>query len=166
MKVSQLMSRGAVCCPSTSNLSEPARLMWDKDVGFVPIVDPVSGALEGVVTDRDICMAALTKGRPLHEIPVGDVMQKNVHFCSESDHVARVESIMRDHKLRRVPVVDASQRVVGVVALNDLARHADTTAGKGMRDAFIKTIGAICRPHLLEKKAGWPQKADLAAVGA
>jgi CBS domain-containing protein len=166
MKVNLIMSRDAVCCPTTSSLAEPAKMMWDKDVGFVPIVDAVSGALKGVVTDRDICMAALTKGRPLHEIPVGDVMQKNVHFCSESDHVARVESIMRDHQVRRVPVVDASQRVVGVVALNDLARHAEATAGKGMRDAFIKTVGAICRPHLLQKKTGWPQKAELAAVGA
>jgi len=89
-----------------------------------------------------------------------------VYACSESDHVARVHSIMRDHQLRRVPVIDGSQRVVGIVALNDLARHADSTASKGMRDAFIKTVGAICRPHLLERKAGWPQKAELALVGA
>jgi CBS domain-containing protein len=140
--------------------------MWEKDVGFVPIVDPDSGALEGVVTDRDICMGAFTKGRPLQEIPVTEVMQTNVHSCSESDHVARAESIMRDHQIRRVPVLDGSQRVVGVLAINDLARHAEATAGKGMRDAFIKTVGAICRPHLLEKKKSWPQKAELAVLPA
>jgi CBS domain-containing protein len=165
MKVSELMSQAPVCCPATSNLSEPAWLMWDKDVGFVPIVDPVSGVLRGVLTDRDICMGALTKGRPLQDIPVVEVMQTNVHFCSDSDHIARAESIMRDHQIRRVPVVDGSQRVVGVVSLNDLARHAEATAGKGMRDAFIKTADAICRSHVVEKKTDWSQKVELAAAG-
>ena len=156
MRVNQWMSRDAVCCPSTCSLVEPARAMWEKDVGFVPIVAPDSGTLMGVITDRDICMAAMTKGRPLHEISVADVMQKDVYACLESDHVARVHAIMRDHKLHRVPVVDADNKVVGVIALNDLARYANATAGKGMRDAFIKTMGAVCEPHILGPKTPDP----------
>jgi predicted transcriptional regulator len=166
MRVADLMSRAVVCCDSTKSLVEPAKAMWDQDVGFIPIVAPKTGVLEGVVTDRDICMAAMTKGKPLHEIPVRDVMQTNFYACSEGDHIARIHSIMRDHRLRRVPVLNAEQQVVGVVALNDLACHADTTASKGLRDAFIKTIGAICRPHLLEKKHGWPRGAKAEVVGA
>jgi CBS domain-containing protein len=164
MKVSRLMSRDVACCPADCTLVEPARVMWDQDVGFVPIVAPQSGRLEGVVTDRDICMAALTKGRPLHEIPVADVMQRNVHACGDEDEVARVHAVMREHRLRRVPVLDASRRVVGVVSLNDLARDAASSAGSAMRDAFVKTVGAVCQPHLLEKhKHGWPQRAELTA---
>jgi CBS domain-containing protein len=165
MKVTELMSRDVVCCPSTTNLSEPARLMWDKDVGFIPIVSPESGNLVGVLTDRDICMGAMTKGRALHEIPVDQVMQKEVHFCFDTDHVARVESIMRDHQLRRVPVLDSSMRVVGVITLNDLARHADRLASKGMRDAFIHTAGVICRSHLVDSKKELPLTAELTFAG-
>jgi CBS domain-containing protein len=166
MKVNQLMSRGVVCCAAGGTLVEPAKAMWEQDIGFVPIVAAGSGELRGVVTDRDICMAAMTKGRALHEIPVEEVMRKDVWSCSDNDEIARVHAIMRDHQLRRVPVVDRDRRVVGVVSLNDLARHADAAAGKAMRDAFIKTVGAVCRPHLLTTKKGRPQQSGISVAAS
>lgn len=164
MRVSEFMSRDVVSCPTTSSLVDPARAMWDKDVGFVPIVDAATGAIAGVMTDRDICMAALTQGRPLHEIPVRDVMQTNFYACSDQDNIARVHAIMRDHKLRRVPVLDGAQHVVGVVSFNDFARHADRAASKGLRDAFIKTAGSICEPRVIKRKETWPDESRVALV--
>ncbi len=166
MKVSQLMCRDVVCCSNSTSLAEPARIMWDCDVGFVPVIDPDSKALSGVVTDRDICMAAYTTGRALNDIPVRVAMQTNVFSCSEADDIDRVHTIMREQQLRRVPVVDADNHVIGVVGLNDLARHADRTAVGSLREMFLKTVAAVCHPrHGVETTEAKPAVQKPTALG-
>ncbi len=145
MKVSRLMRRDAWCCALGGSLVEPARLMWDHDVGFIPIVEPEGGALVGVLTDRDICMAAYTQGRGLHDIPIESVMQREVQVCREEDDLENVQALMREHGLRRLPVVDDARRVIGVISVNDLAREADATLHGGLRETFLRTLAKIGR---------------------
>jgi CBS domain-containing protein len=75
------------------------------------------------VTDRDLCMACYTQGRPLSSIPVSWVLSGRVHVCSPTDTLDHAIALMRAHRVRRLVVVDARQRVSGVLSLADVARH-------------------------------------------
>lgn len=146
MRIKDIMSHPAVTCPEESCLDQAARLMWEFDCGIIPLVAG-NGHLAGVITDRDICMAALTQGKPLHQIPVSSAMAKQVASCRADDRVESVEEMMRESQVRRVPVLDADGYVVGVIALNDLARLA-AHAKKGSLDReFVQTMAAVCEPR-------------------
>jgi CBS domain-containing protein len=77
MQIEDAMSHPPVTCPASSTLDQAARLMWEFDCGIIPIVN-TDGRLAGVVTDRDICMAAYTQGRPLASIPITTAMARGV----------------------------------------------------------------------------------------
>jgi CBS domain-containing protein len=147
-RVDQLMSHPVVTCRTNDNLNTVAALMWDHDCGVIPVVDE-AGRVAGIVTDRDVCMAAYTQGRRLHEIAVDAVMIRDVASCRADDPIARAEEIMQTRQVRRVPVVDVEGRPVGLLSLNDLAREATRTgaAQKGLLDGFARTLAAICRPR-------------------
>lgn len=145
MKIKDIMSRNVVTSAVSASLAGPAQVMWEKDVGFVPIVDPQSDRLVGVITDRDLAITAYLKGRPLHEIPVVEVMQKTVLTCREDEDAGRAQALMRRAQIHRLPVVDAQGRLAGVISMNDLARCA--THHELPRDTVLKTITAICRPR-------------------
>lgn len=150
MKVADVMSRPAACCGPYEPLSEAARIMWDRDCGIVPIVESVTNALLGVVTDRDVCMAAYTQGRRLSEVPIEAVMCSQVITCRGDESVERVHERLRTHAIRRLVVVDEQGCVEGVVSLNDLARAAEATKS-GNRDvqqrSVAQTLAEVCRPH-------------------
>jgi len=122
MKVEELFTQDVRCCRPEDNLSVPAQIMWENDCGCVPVVD---GSLRvvGMITDRDLCMAAYTQGRRLAEIEVGGVMSKNVLSCRPSDSVQCAGELLRGAQIRRLPVVDDSDRLVGLLSLNDIARE-------------------------------------------
>jgi CBS domain-containing protein len=128
-----------------------AQLMWDHDCGAVPVVDRATGRLAGIVTDRDMCMAALLSNRPPHTIPVREVMSREVRTCQEDDELRTVHARMREHRIRRLPVVDQDTHLIGVVSLNALAAEAfagrSAAAAKRQREV-AKTLGAVCeRPY-------------------
>ena len=148
MLVRNLMTQNPRSCHANDNLDAAARVMWETDCGAVPIVDD-GGHVVGIVTDRDICMAAYTQGQPLWSIPVGVAMARDVITCSSDDDVDVAERSMCDARIRRLPVVDADQRLVGMLSLNDLAREA---VNNGHTDAprsadVTRTLAAICEPR-------------------
>lgn len=124
MHARQLMTTNVLSCREEDSLERAAQLMWEGDVGAIPVVD-AERRLIGLITDRDICMAAYTQGCGLAARSVGGVMSQEVYTCRPGDSVAFVEEQMRRHQVRRLPVVDDG-RLVGIVSLNDLA----LTAGK------------------------------------
>ncbi len=147
MKVSELMTREVKTCTANDSLNDAARAMWDNDCGCVPILGDDS-RLIGLVTDRDVCMAAYTQGRKLSDIQVTSSMSTNLFTCRESDDLTHAEAIMRDEKVRRLPVVDAHGRLVGILSLNDLARKAvgeSAAREHGVTlDEVGETLGDIC----------------------
>ena len=89
MNVEQIMTKDVATCGPDDTLNEAARMMWERDCGFVPIAEPgPTRRLVGIVTDRDLCMAAYTRGRSLGEIRVGDVMSTGVRSCKAADDLA------------------------------------------------------------------------------
>lgn len=152
MKVRELMSSEVHSCRTDDNLCVPARLLWEHDCGCVPVLD-AQGVAVAMLTDRDICMAAYTSGRPLSELHARLAMSSALHSCRAEDEVEAVLERMRAQRVRRLPVVDADGRPIGLVSLNDLARAAAQPGPSRARDARLAAIGEtlaeICAPRAL-----------------
>ncbi len=147
MFIRETMAKEVWTCHADEPLAAAARIMWDHDVGAVPVVDPAS-KLAGIITDRDICMAAYITGKPLDSEPVGAHMSKQVFTTAPTDRAETAEELMRSKQIRRLPVVDAAGTIVGMVTLSDLARAA-AERGRKVIDSgeVIATLAAICQPR-------------------
>lgn len=144
MTITELMTREPGVCAPTDSLPAAARIMWERDCGVVPVID--DGLVVGVITDRDLCMAAYLRGQPLHDCRVSDVMSRPAIVCREQDATDVALNAMREHQVRRLPVVDDQGHLVGIVSLNDLALAASNASAQrhGMRpEAVGATLTAI-----------------------
>jgi CBS-domain-containing membrane protein len=149
MEIQQIMSQPAITCRSTDTLDTAAHKMWDHDCGAIPVVDD-DGRLVGMITDRDICMAAFTQGSPLHCIPVANAMASAVVACQADDSIESAEELMSERQIRRLPVIDGAGHPVGVLSLNDIARHAASARRRNGGDReVVDTLAAICQPRRL-----------------
>lgn len=150
MKVEQLMHRDVKSCRAADTLNRAAQLMWDNDGGCVPVVDE-DGHPVGMITDRDVCMAAYTQGGPLSALRVAGAMAHAPRTCRTADTVAEAEAIMRAGQVRRLPVVDGDGRLIGILSLNDIAREAVRETGtirpEIRGDDVSMTLGTICAPR-------------------
>lgn len=150
MKISQIMKKDVEICGPDDNLAAAASRMWDCDIGCLPVVDG-QGQVIGMVTDRDVCMAALTRGQPLHQIPVSVAMSKEVLSCPPDATLIEAEEIMRSGQVRRLPVIDSDACLVGIISLNDLALLAEHEIGRKNRDVSAQeitaTLAAVCQPR-------------------
>lgn len=166
MNASDLMTK-AVSCGTSDNLQRAAQIMWEKDCGIVPVVDG-DNRVVGLVTDRDICMAAYTRGQPLWQIPVSSAMANKVHGVGENDSLDMVEALMRRVQVRRVPVLDGGGRLTGILSMNDLARHAHRSTGRKANglsgDSIVQTLAAICEPKATQGAGAEPKTG--AAIGS
>lgn len=151
MKVQDLMTQDVGTCRASDSLSAAAQLMWDRDCGCVPIVaDDGSKQIVGMLTDRDICMATHFHGVAPGALRVGDAMSKSVCAIGPFETLADAEAVMRDARVRRLPVVDAEQQLVGLISLADLARAATRERRRGSKKPEVsdfeigETMEAIC----------------------
>ena len=147
MIVERIMTRDVACCSPNDTLDRAVRLMADYDCGCIPVVE--GGAITGILTDRDACMAACNENARLSNIRVGDVMSRHVRTCRATDEIASVERQMQVFKVRRIPVVDEQKRVIGMISLDDLALVADRGQEKlGFPTAaeVAHTLALICKP--------------------
>jgi CBS-domain-containing membrane protein len=152
MRVEELMTKSVRTCRPEDSLNRAAQIMWDHDCGAVPVVSSDGeGRLVGMITDRDLSMAAYTRGRTLGEIAVQDVMARDLQCCQPADTLAEAEHGMRRARVRRLPVVDESGHVVGLLSLADLAREAAKQRGSKrptVREKEVaETLAAICEPR-------------------
>lgn len=141
-KIADMMTRTVRTCRQNDSLDTAVKLMWDFDVGAVPIVDDF-GQIVGIVTDRDACMAAFTRGQPMHAIECRAAMSRHVVTCQAEDSDVAVAQLMAKNKIRRIPVVDDAQRPIGIVSLNDFA-IAMATGSEVPAAEVAGTLAAIC----------------------
>jgi CBS domain-containing protein len=148
MRVENVMSKDARICSAEDTLNHAACLMWEADCGFLPVIDERRHVI-GVVTDRDLLMGAYTQGQPLTNATVGSVMSREVCACAPDDSLVTAEKLMQDRRVRRLPVVDGSGEMVGVITLGDLARSSQSnTVTKAIGGVMVaKTLAAICEPR-------------------
>lgn len=129
-------------------LSLAAARMWDADLGALAVVND-EGKVTGMITDRDICMAAYTQGRALDEMLVNSAMAKHVFSAHAEATIGEIEDLMATHQVRRIPIVDAAGMPLGIVSMNDLAiesadPHTSMSAGPAK---LAHTLAAICQPR-------------------
>lgn len=145
-KVRLVMTPNVSTATPADGLNRAAQIMWEGDCGVVPVTES-DGSLVGVITDRDVCMAAYTQGQPLAAVPIDAAMARTVFACSPDDTVHQALHLMREHRVRRMPVVDEAGRLVGVVTLADLARHVDSLGDDAACAHFVSTLAAISEPR-------------------
>ena len=150
MNVSALMTPNPVTCRAHDPDSRAAELMWESDCGVLPVVD-TRGTVLGIVTDRDLCMGASTKGRALGELCVSDAMSARVESCRPEDDVEQVLVRMGELQVRRMPVTDDRERLVGMLSLNDVFRHLDLMRDGREKQSLVQAaatcMAAIDRPR-------------------
>jgi CBS domain-containing protein len=155
MKIEQLMTEDVVSCQPDESLDHAARIMLEKDCGFVPITESSENSrIVGVVTDRDICMASYNRGQPLPQIRVRDVMSTGIRTCKPSDDLDTAESALREAQVHRLPVVDDADHLLGVISIADIAREAAREVGLEQQMVTAAEVGAtlvgIRQPRVIE----------------
>lgn len=123
MKIEDLMTREVRACGPHDNLSLVAQTMWDSDCGCLPVIDSERRVI-GMITDRDVCMAAHLRGSPLWALTVADAMARVIYACNPGNKLSTATALMEKHQLRRLPVVDEHGRLVGIITLSTFARSA------------------------------------------
>jgi CBS domain-containing protein len=119
-----VMTRDPVCVQAMSTVQEAAQIMMREDVGSVPVVSK-ENRLVGIVTDRDLTLKVVADGRDSRSTKVEDVMTRNPVTSRPGDDLDRTLNAMQENQVRRIPVVDESQRVVGIIAQADVALRTD-----------------------------------------
>ena len=123
MKVREIMTPNPATCTPETSLRDVARKMEERDCGSLPIITAAGTGVVGIVTDRDITIRAVAKGRnPLELTAESCMTSPGVTITDESD-VDDCINLMEAKKIRRGPVVDAQGQLVGIVAQADIARH-------------------------------------------
>ena len=145
MKVKEIMTAMVRTCGDDSNLAAVAMSMWNGDYGVLPVVDHGGEQVIGLITDRDICIAAAMKGRPLSEIRVSEVISGKVYSCAPDDDVQSALTTMMRHQVRRSPVIDTQGRLTGILSLNDVIRSVGSGVDSVKQKVIIAALQEICK---------------------
>jgi CBS-domain-containing membrane protein len=145
MKVKEVMTPDAKAIWITESLADAAREMWDNDCGVLPIVKDGQKVV-GMITDRDICMATAMRDRSPSHISVEEVMNSIIFSATPEDEISHALKTMREHKVRRLPVLDAEGKLQGIVSMNDIVLKAKSRNGEKPEIDYadvVKTYQAI-----------------------
>ena len=138
MKSKDVMTEKVVFCYPGDKVVKAAKKMKKADIGSLPIVENKENKkLTGILTDRDLALKVIGKGRNPKSTKIKKVMTKNVVTCRTTDDVQKVLNMMAEHQLRRIPVVDKNNRVVGVIAQADVATRLNQPS---LTAAMVKDI--------------------------
>jgi len=122
MKVKEVMSLNPACCTPSDTAQNVAKMMCDLNVGSIPVVsDHQSRLLIGMITDRDLCCRVLAHGLDGKSTSIQEFITYNPAICRDGENLEKCERLMQEHQVRRIPVVDKENHVIGIVAQADLA---------------------------------------------
>jgi CBS domain-containing protein len=160
MKVQRIMTWAVRTCHADDTLAEAARIMWEADVGCLPVISADS-RVTSVITDRDITMAALFSGRPLQQQRVSEAMSRTLATVLEEDEMGVVEDTMRSAQIHRIPVVNAVGNLRGIITLNDLAHHRrGKLMGEGVSpEEVASALAVISCPRTHQQATSTPRMA-------
>jgi len=140
MKVHEVMSARPVCCVATDTAQKAAQILRAQHVGSLPVIrDPESRQLVGMITDRDLCCFVVADGMDPKNTPIENYFSGDPVTCREDDSLDKCEQAMREHQIRRIPVVDGEGRCIGIVSQADLAL-------KGKPEKVSRTVAEISKP--------------------
>jgi len=125
-KCFEVMTENPTCCLPTDVASKAGLLMKNENVGSIPVIESKqTRKLIGIVTDRDLAMLVVAAGRDVQTTKVADVMTQNIVTCRVDDSVQKALDAMAKFQLRRIPVVDDQDRIVGIISQADVATRVN-----------------------------------------
>lgn len=143
MKVNDIMTRDVVSCQSDADIGTAAQLMLRGGFGSLPVLDR-RGQMAGIVTDRDIALTVATRQRNATHIAVHEAMSAHVRVCSPQDEVGVALKQMEQARVRRLPVLDASGHLAGILSIDDVVlRAVDQQDGIAPAD-FVAAMRLMC----------------------
>lgn len=123
-KCAEIMTREVECCLPTTSIDEVAKQMKAKNIGPIVVVDALqTKKLVGIITDRDLAIKVLAEGRDPKNTKVEDVMTRNVQTCTSEDGVEQALNLMEKSQVRRLPIVNDTKRVEGIITQADIANR-------------------------------------------
>jgi CBS domain-containing protein len=149
MKVRRIMTSNVAACSPDTNLSAAAGLMWHYDCGVIPVIVG-NQKVVGVITDRDICMAAAMSNRPASQIAVSEIISGEVFACAPEDEVSEALAIMQRRQVLRLPVVDQNGTLQGILSMNDIVLRSEEgrkSAGGGISYAEVVNTRKVIGQH-------------------
>lgn len=123
MKVKDCMCEDVCCVKPETKIQEVAKLMSKNHIGCIPVCDE-NNCICGIVTDRDVLLRCVACNKDTSQTPVSDIMTCNVCTCQEDDDMTNAETRMGQNQIRRLPVCDSQNRVVGILTFGDLAKNS------------------------------------------
>lgn len=139
MKVKDCMCEDVCCVRPETKIQEVAKLMNEHHIGCIPVCDD-NNCICGIVTDRDIILRCVACNKDTNQTATSDIMTCNVTTCKQDDEMTNAQTKMEQKQIRRLPVCDSNNQVVGILTLGDLA-HFDTQLGK---QQICTTFENIC----------------------
>ena len=133
--VREVMTPNPECVQEDSRVHEAARIMKEQDTGVVPVIDG-NKKVVGLITDRDIVVRGLADGKDCANLAVRELMTKQVRSVREDEPIDKVLTLMSSAEVRRVPVVNSKDELVGIVSIGDIAveTNKDGRVGKAIED--------------------------------
>jgi CBS domain-containing protein len=143
MNVGDIMTQNPETTQMTNPIVDVAAIMRDINVGFIPVMN--GDILAGVVTDRDIVIRGVAENMDLSSTSIGEIVSSDIQAVSTDTNIDEAASIMEDHKIRRLPVVDEDGMLVGVCSLGDIA-----VRGKNLEQSgeILELVSEPSRPEL------------------
>lgn len=168
MEVQRMMRHRVRTCHPNDSLNLAAQIMWEDATGAVPVVDERHGPV-GILTDRDICMAAYTQGAPLRALRAENAMARRIVSCSPKDDIDGAARTMAENGVRRLLVVDEDGKLVGLLALDDLAcesrRNLRGSVDGHLGAVIAEVYGSICAARCQRRYSTDPPHVSSASIG-
>lgn len=151
MKVKETMVSDVATCQLETSLEAVALAMWNNDCGCVPVVDQDMKPV-GMVTDRDIAMSSALQHKPLWDISADDIIHAHSLFkCYADDNITDALKVMREKKVRRLPVVNKQGQLTGIISMGDIIAFSETKKSAALAynetAAMLKAVTAHHQPH-------------------
>jgi CBS domain-containing protein len=125
-KCNEVMTKKTICCQPSDMVATVAQLMQSENIGSIPVIEnEQTQKLVGIVTDRDLALKIVAKGHDAKSTKVESVMTRQVVTCRAEDDLQKALDAMAEHQLRRIPIVDNDNRVVGIIAQADVATRVN-----------------------------------------
>lgn len=139
MKVKDCMCNDVCCVTPDSTVCDCAKLMCNNHIGCIPVCDSTQNIV-GLVTDRDVILRSIACDKDAKTTPVSDIMTCKVYSCSSDADIKEAEDLMCKYQIRRLPVVDEKNKIIGIITLGDLAKNNNVS-----NESVSNTLENICK---------------------
>lgn len=138
MKVKECMCNNVCFVDKNTTIKDCAKLMCDNHIGFIPVCDTTKNVV-GLVTDRDIILRSIACDKDHKTTPICDIMTSKVCCCDENCDITEAENLMCKYQIRRLPVVDNNNKIIGIITLGDLVKNNNVNTNN-----VCDTLEKIC----------------------